>query len=583
MQKNWSIPTPNIEIQNRLKKELGISAITAQLLINRGVLDSAEGRRFLSSTGGEDIHSPYLLKDMEKAVERISKAIDRGEKIMVWGDYDVDGISAVALLTLGLTHLGASVTYYLPNRLCEGYGLNKTGARQAKEKGITLLITVDCGISAIDEVNHLNELGIDVIVTDHHQPRKILSKAFAIINPLQEGCNYPYKFLAGVGLAFKLLHALILHKEGGRSCAKNISIESLPEQLQEFLDLVTLGTICDVVPITGENRSLVKYGLRSISPPKGPKRKGIFALIEAAGLDNKEINASHIGYILGPRINAGGRLGSPLDSLKLLLTSSRQEAARLSCTLNENNRKRQKIGSAALSEALERVEKEINFKYHRVIVLASSAWHLGVVGIVASRIADKFHRPTIIVALEEDLGKGSGRSIKNFHLFDALTRCADYLEEYGGHSSACGITLRKRDIPKFSQALNEVANEILKPEDLIPTLEIDCEIPVSSLNEGLIAEIEKLSPYGFANSRPLLCSRNLKLKSEPVVFGKNHLKMWVTDGKANCEVIGFRKGELYSLVSTGENFDIAYRPSINNWQGMSSIQLEIEDLRISQI
>lgn len=578
MQKNWCIPTPNIEFQNKLKKELGISAITAQLLINRGISDSSQGRRFLTPIGGEDIHNPYLLKDMEKTVRRINKAIDRGEKIMVWGDYDVDGISAVALLVLGLSQLGANVTYYLPNRLCEGYGLNKTGARQAKKEDVALLITVDCGIGAIDEVDYFNELGINVIVTDHHQPRKTLAHAFAIINPLQEGCNYPYKSLAGVGLAFKLLHALIFHKEGDHSCAKNLSLESLPKQLQDFLDLVTLGTICDVVPITGENRSLVKYGLESLS---SSKRKGISALVEVVGLENKEINATHVGYILGPRINAGGRLGSPLDSLKLLLTSSSQEAACLSRTLNENNRKRQKIGSEALREALERVEKEINFKYHRVIVLASSAWHLGVVGIVASRIADKFHRPTIIVALKEDLGRGSGRSINNFHLFDALTRCADYLEEYGGHASACGITLRKHDIPKFSQAINEIANEVLKPEDLIPTLEIDCEIPISSLSEGIIAEMDKLSPYGFANPRPLLCSRNLKLKSEPVVFGKNHLKMWVTDGKANCEVIGFRKGELYPLVATGENFDLAYRPSINNWQGMSSIQLEIEDLRIS--
>lgn len=576
MQKNWHIPEPNIELQNKLREDLGISPITAQLLINRGISDSTEGRNFLTSTL-EELYNPYLLKDMEKAIKRINRAIKQGEKIMVWGDYDVDGISAVALLVLGLTHLGANVTHYLPNRLREGYGLNKTGARQAKKEGVILLICVDCGISAYEEIDYLNELDIDVIIVDHHRPRSALPQAFAIINPLQKDCSYPYKFLSGVGLAFKLIHALNFYQEDSAR-RKNISLHNLPERLRTFLDLVTLGTVCDVVPMTGENRSLVKYGLKRLSPPK---RGGLSALVEAAGLGNREINTTHVGYILGPRMNAGGRLGSPLDSLRLLLTSSPEEAVRLSNTLNENNRKRQKLEEDALSEALDKIEREINFKYHRVIVLASSAFHPGVIGIVASRLTERFNRPTIIVALEEDLGKGSGRSIRNFHLFDALSRCEEYLQEYGGHSFACGITLRKQDVPKFQEALNRVASEILKPEDLIPTLEIDCEIPLNYLSEGFIVEMERLSPYGSANPRPLFCSRNLKLKSEPAVFGKNHLKMWVTDGRVTCEAIGFRKRELYPLLSRGESFDLAYYPSVNNWQGMSSIQLEIEDLQIS--
>ncbi len=578
MQKNWYIPEPNIELQNKLKQDLDVSAITAQLLINRGISNSVEGKNFLTSTL-DNLHSPYLLKDIEKAIKRISKAVKRGEKIMVWGDYDVDGISAVALLALGLSQSGANVTHYLPNRLREGYGLNKRGVHQAKKEGVSLLITVDCGISAIEEVGYLNELGIDVIIVDHHHPRGSLPCAFAIINPLQKDCYYPYKHLSGVGLAFKLIQAFNSHQDGS-SPTGDISTRGLSEQLQVFLDLVTLGTVCDVVPITGENRSLVKYGLKRLSPPE---RKGLSALVEVAGLIDREINTTHVGYILGPRMNASGRLGSPLDSLKLLLTSCPEEAARLSYTLNENNRQRQRLERDALCEALDRIEKEINFKYHRVIVLASRTWHPGVIGIVASRIAERFHRPTIIVALEKDLGRGSGRSIRNFHLFDALTQCEQYLQEYGGHSSACGITLRKQDIPKFTEVLNMIASEILKPEDLIPTLEIDSEIPLHCLSEGLIAEIEKLSPYGSANPRPLFCSRNLKLKSEPVVFGKNHLKMWVSDGRITCEAIGFRKGELYSLISQGESFDLAYHPSINNWQGMQTIQLEIEDLRTNNI
>lgn len=567
MRKNWYIPKPNIELQNKLKQDLSVSAITAQLLINRGISDSTEGKNFLSATL-KDLHSPYLLKDIKKAVKRIKTAIDCGEKIIVWGDYDVDGISAVALLILGLSRLGAKVTHYLPNRLHEGYGLNKQGAEQAKKKGISLLITVDCGISAYEEVEQLNKLGIDVIIVDHHHPRGTLPRAGAIINPLQKDCHYPYKYLSGVGLAFKLIQAL------------NPREDSLPQEMQDFLDLVALGTVCDVVPLTGENRSLVKYGLKKLS---SPQRKGLSALVEAVGLVDREINAGHVGYILGPRMNASGRLGSPLDSLKLLLTTCPEEAARLSHTLNDNNRKRQKLGDSALSEALDRVEKEVNFKEHRVIVLASKTWHPGVIGIVASRISDRFHRPTIIVALDKDLGKGSGRSIRSFHLFDALARCEDYLEEYGGHSFACGVTLCKKDIPKFKETLNAVANEVLKPEDLIPTLEIDCEIPLSCLSKNFIAEIEKLSPYGAVNPRPLFCSRNLRLKSEPIVFGKNHIKMWVSDGEANCEAIGFRKGELYSAISLSESFELVYYASINNWQGMDSVQLEIEALRTNNI
>lgn len=563
MRKLWKIKPPNLRLQKEFSRALEISAALSQILINRGASSIEEAQAFLDCDLA-GLHEPFGLKGMRTAARRIKQAIARGEKIMVWGDYDIDGITACALLTSALKTMGAKVTHYLPNRLEEGYGLNQNGARAAKEKGVALLITVDCGICAHRQINYLKELGIDTIITDHHQPPQgELPTALAVINPLQKDCAYPYKYLAGVGLAAKLASALRDNQD---------------EIISEHLDLIALGTIGDIVPLTGENRIFAKHGLLSFQQTK---KLGLKALIEASGLADREITARHIGYILGPRINASGRLGSPEDSLKLLLAQSKEEADVLAQTLCRGNRRRQQLESQTLQEAIAQVERRINFKEHNIIVLAAPNWHQGVIGIVASRLAERYSRPTIMMSLEDDFGRGSGRSIGGFHLLEALASCKDLLEEYGGHRRACGVKLRKDKFEQFFQAINLVASKMLLPQDLIPALEIDLEIPLANLDLNLIKELETLAPFGADNPQPIICSSGLKVKSKPAIVSSNHLKIWVSDGELTCEAIGYNKGLSFPELKAGDRIDLAYSPSINNWQGDSSLQLKIEDLRPS--
>jgi single-stranded-DNA-specific exonuclease len=559
----WKIKPENQKLRKRLSQSLGISEICAQLLVNRGIASVKQAQDFLGG-GLRDLHDPWLLKGMKKAVARIKKAIAAGEKIMVWGDYDIDGITATAVLLSVLKEVGAEVLHYLPNRLEEGYGLNKNGARLAKKKGVSLLITVDCGISANKEIDYLNRLGIDTIITDHHQPKEgQLPKSFAIINPLQKGCTYPYKYLAGVGLAAKLA-ACVLGTQA--------------ELLDRHLDIIALGTVGDIVSLTGENRILVRAGLVAL---KQTKKLGLKALLQVAGLSNREINAGHIGYILGPRINASGRLGSPEDSLRLLLVETELEAQHLAQKLNKGNRTRQRIANQTLQEAVAQVESRINFKEHKVIVLGAANWHQGVIGIVASRLVERYLRPAIMLSLADGFGRGSGRSIGNFHLLQAVSRCKDLLEEYGGHKRACGLRLKKANLADFSRSINRVAEKMLVPEDLIPTLEIDMAVPLRNLNAEMLEQLDLLSPFGADNRRPLLVSSGLKVRQNAFLVGGNHLKFWVTDGELTCEAIGYSKADVFPQLSQGETVDLVYTPSLNSWQGNRSIQLRIEDLKVT--
>lgn len=563
MQKAWKIKKPNLSLQHKISQSLGISKICAGLLINRGIIDSKSAQEFLDANI-LDLHDPFLLKDMHRSVLRIKQAIAANEKIMVWGDYDIDGITSVALLLSVLKDMGALVDYYLPNRLEEGYGLNKKGAKAAKRKQVKLLITVDCGICAHEEIEYLNELGIETIITDHHQPKAgSIPDSFAVINPLQKCCPYPYKYLAGVGLAFKL------------ACALTNQPRAI---LEQYLDLMALGTVGDVAPMSGENRILVKAGLENFSQSKN---FGLRALMEVSGLSGKQISTRHIGFILGPRINASGRLGSPDDSLKLLLAKTELEALHLAQKLSKGNRTRQRIASKTLQEAIEQVESRINFKEHSIIVLAAANWHQGVIGIVASRIAERYLRPTIMMSLDDEFGRGSGRSIGNFHLLEALTKCKDLLVEYGGHKRACGVRIKKDKFAEFFQAINHVAKTMLVPEDLIPSLEIDLEVPLSDVNERLIAEFDSLAPFGVDNPVPLICSSNLTIKSTPYRISGNHVKFWVSDGQCSCEAIGYNKASELSKLKVNQRISLAYSPSINNWQGNFSIQLKIEDLKLA--
>lgn len=560
MQKNWhTFPAKPIE-QIKLAKALDIHPLIAQILINRNISDPREAKNFLEAKISS-LCDPFKLKDMDKAVDRIKKAKKNKEHVLIFGDYDVDGITACALLKGTLLKIGINASHYIPHRLNEGYGLNGSVETLAKHKKIDLLISVDCGITSVDEVALLNKAGIDTIIVDHHEPLKNqLPKAIAIINPKRQDCSYPFKDFAAVGLVFKLCEAL----------------ES--KTLTEDLDLVALGTIADVMNLNGENRIFVKHGLKQINKTK---KKGLQALIEVSGLKEKEINPGFVSFILAPRLNASGRLSSAEKSLRLLLSEDLLEAKELALSLHEENKARQKIQEEIFNEALSLIERDVNFKEHNVIVLSKEGWHRGVLGIVASKIAERFYRPSIIISLEEDLGRGSGRSIENFHLFDALSNCSKLLKNFGGHRYAAGLTILRENIGEFKELLNNFAKANITAQDLQPSLKIDAEIPLSALNLKLIRELENLAPFGAGNPAPVLCSRNLKLKSAPVLLRGETIKFWVTDGKLTCQVLGFGMSSIFEMVSGAETLDLVYTPSIDNWQEEPAMQIELKDIRVS--
>src|SRR3989338_422626 len=492
--KRWDIKQSDLSRQKYLSDSLSISPIISQLLINRGMRDIDNIRAFLNSNISE-LYNPFLMEGMHEAVSRIKRAIDKKEKILIHGDYDTDGVTATALLFFTLQEFGVEPAYYIPDRITEGYGLGANGAEEAVRIKANLVITVDCGISSHEEVDALNKSGIDVIITDHHQPPRILPDAYAIINTLQEICAYPDKDLSGVSVAFKLCQAL--------------SSELNNSNFWKHLDLVALGTISDVAPIIGENRILVKEGLKALK--NSGSNKGISALIEASGIKKDNIGTFEVGFILGPRINAAGRIGSAGTAVELLLTDDDKRAAELAKKLNEANHERQRIEKNTLKEAISKIERDINFKEHKVIVLHNEDWHTGVMGIVASRISDRFNRPAILISTKDGIGRGSGRSIENFHLFEALASCEGLLKEYGGHQYACGLTILEENLPGFIKLINELANNTMTTEDLTQSLAIDMDINLNSLDYKTIEDISKLEPFGAGNPEPVFCSRNLRL------------------------------------------------------------------------
>ncbi len=551
------ISSPDIHLQDKLSKELGVSGVLAQILVNRGLSSADEAEKFLNPNS-KDFLDPYSFSDMHKAVSLIKNAAKNKEKVMVFGDYDVDGITALSLLKSTLIEMGLDVVHYLPHRIREGYGLTKNILHIARQKNIKLLITVDCGTSNHKEIGELKKHNIETIVTDHHEPsHPDSSPASSIINPKLKNSGYKYRDLAGVGVAYKLCQALTGSK------------------LLEDLDLVSLGTIADSVPLTGENRVIAKEGLSRLSRTK---REGLKALIENAGIKDRKFTSTFVSFILGPRINASGRLDSAETSLNLLMSQSREEADKLVKIVEAHNRQRQKIENKILEEAEDLINREINFKEHKVIVIAKEGWHQGVLGIVASKLADRFYRPAIVISLNEDLCKGSARSIKNFHLFNALLECKEFLNSFGGHAHAAGLLITKNSINDFKQNINRIAHERLSLEDLLPSLDIDIELTLSDLNEEIILELERLEPFGNGNPEPLFYTRNLRRKSEPQTLSRETLKFWVTDGFVTYQAIGFGMSYLKDSLINADSFDLVYTPRIDNWGGDSSVLLEVRDI-----
>jgi len=540
-----------------LLKELPINEIIARLLINRGVTAPADAAVFLDA-GLDKLCDPFLMPEMGKAVELVRRAASERRKVMIFGDYDVDGVTAVSLVQERMRAMGMEVYSSLPHRIKEGYGLNANAVKEAVEKRVGLFITADCGINSRGEVAELRKNGIEVIVTDHHEPgEEKVSCASALLNPKVKGCGYPFRELAGVGVAYKLCQALAR------------------DRLEKDLDLVCLGTIADVVPLNGENRILVRHGLKRLS---STGRSGLKALMRVSGLSGKQLTSHSVGFILGPRINASGRMASADISLDLLSCEDEIQADSLAREIESFNRNRQRVESCIMEEAQALIDSEVNFKEQNVIVVAKEGWHHGVLGIVAAKLTDRFNRPTILISMGDKFCKGSGRSIRSFHLFNALCECGDFLDDFGGHSHAAGLVISRDNILDFRRRINDFARASLSIEDLMPAIDVDMQLPLSAATAELCAGLRAMEPFGAGNPEPLFLIRGLSLKGAPRLLRKDTLKFWVTDGSLTLPAIGFGMGSLLASLESCDTFDLVCRPEIDEWYGEDSVILHVKEI-----
>lgn len=609
--KTWRVAQPPDELVSALSSELGVSRLTAFALVNRGLETPAEAAAFLAgdTPGGPEDRDPFALPHMDKAVTRLLTAIQSRERVVVYGDYDVDGVAATAVLVTALRAAGADVSWYIPDRFSEGYGLHGPALERIREEGAGLVVTVDCGVTAFGEAAFARSLGLDLIISDHHEPGRSLPPAAAVVHPHLAAEASPLRVLSGVGVAFKLAQALARF-EGKPGAEK---------ACDAFLDLAALGTVADVVPLLGENRTLVKGGLRvfnagdnapkdaplesggpaagpangpadgpAIRPPAAPRlRTGLRALRRVASLEGREVTSYHLTFQFAPRLNAAGRLGAAERALRLLLTDDDAEAAALAAELDRSNRERQAIEEEILTQAASRAEKEIDLDAERAIVLAGEGWNEGVIGIVASRLVERFARPALLVAVNSGVGRGSGRSIAAFDLVAALGDCAAWLGRFGGHRMAAGFEIAQEDIASFSQDFLELARRRLTRDDLIHELRIDAWADPEELSPpgrdspGLLGELERLEPFGTGNPEPVFALAAVRfLKTQGVGEGGRHLKASVAAGRRVLDCIGFGLGELAPQLNGNPGlFDVAFRPAADEWQGRVRLQLKLLDIR----
>ena len=560
----WTLNTArDAERARLLAGELGAPIAVGEALVNRGVRDPAAARAFLEPSL-DDLHDPFQLRDLDRAVTRLQAAIEQGERVLVHGDYDVDGITSTFLLYSVLRDLGARVEYRIPHRTRDGYGLSLDAIEEARRRGCTLVVTVDCGITAVEPVARARSLGIDTVITDHHEPPPILPAAVALVNPHREGCAYPFKSLAGVGVTFKVAEAL-LRGRGGL------------ERARAHLDVVALGTIADVVPLVGENRVLARLGLELLN--RG-ERLGLRALTGAAGLSGKRITSGQVAFVLAPRINAAGRMGNPEQGVRLLLSRDASEAQDIASSLEDDNQRRRRFDENALLEAATRVEQELEWPRCASILLWSDDWHPGVIGIVASRLVERFQRPTVLVALDGERGRGSGRSLPGLDLNRLLHDCSDLLEAHGGHAFAAGLTVRRERLPELRARFESLVSERLAPEDCVPRLVLDGELSFAECTHELVEWLERMSPHGLDNPEPLYRTRDVVVESAMAVGGGKHLKLAVRDRTGRAEAIGFGLGDRASAVARAGTCDLAYVPTRNEWQGETTIQLKVKGVKL---
>ena len=558
MKKKWEYYEQDKELVEQIAKKHNISTLLAKILINRNIVDEEEINVFLNPKRN-NFHDPFLMLDMDKAVDRIIKAIKNKEKTIIYGDYDVDGITSITVLKKFLSERGLEVDYYIPNRLEEGYGLNKDAIQGIAKQGYTLMITVDCGISGINEIEMANSLGIETIITDHHEQLDSLPQAYCIINPKRKDNTYPFRGLAGVGVVFKLIQAI------------SIKLGLDEKAYLKYLDLVCIGTISDIVPLVDENRVIAKLGLMLV---KVTKNIGLKELITQTGYSN--IDSSMVSFGIAPRINACGRMGKQEEALKLFITDDKNEANEITKKLNEYNIQRQEKEKNIFEQAIKKLENN-NVEELNSIVLAGENWHNGVIGIVASRLTEKYFKPTILICIEGDEGKGSGRSIPGIDLHQALVESSQYLKKYGGHEMAVGLSLEKNKIEDFRKHFEEILKE-KNVKQILPVINIDCEITKKDLNKETIEQIKLLEPYGEKNKPPLVVYKNLKITSIRALSEGKHLKIELKDGNENISAIGFNLGELSEEYLIGDKVDIVGTLELNSYNGQERIQINLKDI-----
>lgn len=565
MEKRWELaPEADAELIQHLSKLLNVPEVITRILVQRGLTSKEQVISFFNPSA-EHLHDPFLFKEMEKGVDRIIEALQNRQRIMVYGDYDVDGITSVSLLYLFLKDLGGDLLYYIPNRQNEGYGISIAGIEKAAEAGARLIITVDCGITSVEEARRARELGIDMIISDHHQPGPEVPDVHAIINPKLPGSGYPFEDLAGVGVAYKLAQGLI----------SKFDLDA--GFLTKYLDLIAVGTAADIVPLLDENRIFVALGLKKINEEP---LVGNQALIETANLPFRKIEVGQIIYGLAPRMNAVGRLGSAERAVQLMITTDSSRALQLAKELEDENKLRKEIDAHTLEEAMLEVEETFNPETDYAIVVGKDNWHSGVIGIVASRLIEKYFRPTVMITVEDGIGKGSARSIPGFDLYNAMQECSDLLIQFGGHKYAAGLSMEAKNIAAFRERFNEVARKHLTPDDLLPKLHIDCDIPLEAIDYQFMQYLKKFAPFGPSNPRPVFISRNVELSGYPRIVGRNHLKLQFRSRKGIIDAIGFNLGDKMNFIDPIRPANhIVYTVEENEWNNQTYIQLRIKDIK----
>ena len=559
--KLW-IHKPDFKGKIHVADNLPVSQLIAKILMNRGIKNPHDMISFLNPDYS-GLHDSFLLKDMEMAVKRILNAIETNQRITIYGDYDVDGITSTSILFLFLKENNGNVDYYIPDRIEEGYGLNIEALKKIRNTGTDLVITVDTGIAAANEVEFAKKIGLDIIITDHHECQEKIPEAYAVIDPKQRKCNYPFKSLAGVGVAFKLIQAL----------ATALRIE---ESIWKYMEIVALGTVADVVPLIDENRIFVKKGFENIP---NTWNVGLRALLKIAGYKTGVITTGLIGFGVAPRLNAAGRMGDAKRGIELFITENEERAIAIAEELNEENKNRQLMEQGIIEEAIELIERDLDMDKTRVIVIASKNWHHGVIGISASRIMEKYYRPTILMCIEDGVAKGSARSIEGFNIFEALSESSKFLTKFGGHEMASGLSMEEENIDNFRIFINQYANDKMDKKTLTPKLYLDEIINISDIDLGVISELEKMEPFGAGNPQPLFSFESTIYNTRPVGKENKHLKITFGDSNKHIDAIGFGFGNYIDRLSSGQRISTAVSLEKNEWNNTIKPQLYIRDLK----